>query len=261
MAQGTRGTPALTLEAEEWVGLTATNQVSLVRREKKGMGRGGQEEGGGEARQKVRLRTRAEGVGAELEGAEAPEPSPLSTGWGRVAPSPFQASRHSPFLAWVAEAGVLPLTVTGCPLDTYLVTESLLDAGSPGGAGAAPLGIEYNPAQSQVLGSPSLGPCSDNQSPPNSETEGYRPECSIYPGGTPTDSSLGWKKSSALVSWSREPLWGPSASLLYLRNPSQPLSVLVGVSGPSLTCRCWLGQHSQGHSQGQGLRCGRGPRA
>lgn len=106
-------------------------------------------------------------------------PYPLSPGRGRGAPSPFQASQYSPFLAWVAEAGVLPLTVTGCPLDTYLVTESLLAVGSPGGIGAAPLDIEYNPAQSQVLGNPTLGPCSSNQSPPNSEMESYRWESNI----------------------------------------------------------------------------------
>lgn len=48
--------------------------------------------------------------------AEVPVPHPPSTGWGRAAPSPFLALQHSPFLAWVAEAGVL--FITGCPLGT-----------------------------------------------------------------------------------------------------------------------------------------------
>lgn len=57
-----------------------------------GQGRGPRAVGGGQGR---------------LQAAQAEVQGGSHTGCGRAAPSPFLALQHAPFLAWVAEAGLL----------------------------------------------------------------------------------------------------------------------------------------------------------
>lgn len=152
----------------------------------------------------MHLWTRAAGAGTELGGswrrpeeaeeveAEVPVPHPPSIGWGRVAPSPFLAFQHSPFLTWVAEVGVL--FITGCPLGTMWSQKAYWAQG----AQIALKGLHW--VWRTILHSampwaiPLRGQAQETRA---HITLRWR---ASLPGGVLRDPSLGWQEHSLLVS-------------------------------------------------------------